>query len=105
MKTTNDGKNPLPRHLDDADLISYLDGELTRGEQEYSRTHLESCWNCRSHLLAMQDSIESFLRVRKQILPTEIPPSSHAVAQFRRRLAQHTSVPVSSRMRLTNWLS
>jgi len=105
MKTTNDGKNPVPRHLDDSDLISYLDGELTRAEQEHARTHLESCWNCRSQLLAMQNRIESFLRVRKQVLPTEIPPSSPAVARFRRRLAQHSSVPVSMRLRLTNWLS
>ncbi len=105
MKTTNDGKNPVPRHLDDAELISYLDGELTRAEQEYARTHLESCWNCRSQLLAMQNSIESFLRVRKQVLPSDIPPASHAVAQFRRRLVQHASVPVSLRLRLENWLS
>lgn len=105
MKTGNDGNNPVPRHLDDADLISYLDGELVRAEQDYARTHLESCWNCRSQLLAMQNSIESFLRVRKQVLPTEIPPSSPAVAQFRRRLAQHASVPVSFRLRLTNWFS
>src|SRR5437879_2835540 len=105
MKTTNDGKNPVPRHLDDADLISYLDGELTCAEQDYARTHLESCWNCRSQMLAMQNSIESFLRVRKQVLPTEIPPSSQAVAQFRRRLAQHASVPVSLRLRLTTWLN
>src|SRR5882762_654525 len=105
MKTKNDGNNPVPRHLDDADLISYLDGELTRAEQDYARTHLESCWNCRSQLLAVQKSIESFLRVRKQVLPTEIPPSSPAVAQFRRRLAQHASVPISMRLRLTNWFS
>src|SRR5258708_22097702 len=105
MKTKNDGNNPVPRHLDDADLISYLDGELTRAEQDYARTHLESCWNCRSQLLAMQTSIESFLRVRKQVLPTEIPPSSPAVAQFLRRLAQHASVPVSLRLRLTTWLN
>ncbi len=105
MKTKNDGKNPVPRHLDDADLISYLDGELTRAEQEYARTHLESCWNCRSQLLATQNSIESFLCVRKQVLPAEIPPASPAVAQFRRRLAQHASAPVSLRVRLTNWLS
>src|SRR5258708_18444001 len=105
MKTKNDGNNPVPRHRDDADLISYLDGELTRAEQDYARTHLESCWNCRSQLLAMQNSIESFLRVRKQVLPTEIPPSNPAVAQFRRRLAQHASVPVSFRLRLTNWLN
>ena len=105
MKTTNDGRTPVPRHLDDADLISYLDGELSRDEQEYARTHLESCWNCRSKLLAMQNSIENFLRVRKQVLPPEIPPSGAAVAQFRWRLFQHASVPVTLRLRLTTWLN
>ena len=104
MKKTNDGNSPVPRHLDAADLISYLDGEVVRTEQDYARSHLESCWTCRSKLLAMQNNIEEFLRRRKQMLPTEIPPSSPAVAQFRRRLAQRTSVPASLRFRVSNWL-
>lgn len=104
MKTTNDGKGALPRHLDDADLISFLDGELDRTEQDYARSHLEGCWNCRSQLLAIQNSIENFLRARKQIMPHEIPPSARAVAQFRRRLAQHRSVPVAMHLQVTDWL-
>lgn len=103
MKTTNDG-NAVPRHLDDDELISYLDGELSRAEQESARTHLEGCWNCRSRLLAVQNSIESFLRLRKQVLPPDIPPSGAAVAEFRRRLSQHASAPVSLRLRLPQWL-
>jgi hypothetical protein len=103
-KQTSDGNGSLPRHLEDADLISYLDGELERAEHEYVRTHLEGCWNCRSALLAVQNSIESFLRARKQIMPDEIPPSTAATAQFRRRLAQHRSAPVTLRLHLGPWL-
>jgi hypothetical protein len=103
MKTTNDGDSVL-RHLEEDDLLCYLDGELSRSEQESVRTHLEGCWHCRSRLLAVQNSIESFLRLRKQILPPEIPPSSVAVSQFRRRLSQHASAPTSLRQRLPQWL-
>ena len=106
MKTTSEGNGSVPRHLEDVDLISYLDGELERAEQDYARTHLEGCWNCRSHLLAVQNSIESFLRARKQVMPPEVPPADAAVGKFRRRLSEHASAPVSARLglRLGQWL-
>lgn len=104
MKKTNDSNNPVPRHLDSGDIISYLDGELVHDEQDCARAHLESCWSCRSKLLAMQNNIEKFLNLRRLVLPHEVPPSSPAVAQFRRRLAEHASVPSSLRLRVTNWL-
>jgi hypothetical protein len=99
-KTTSDGHGALPRHLDDSDLISYLDGESTRDEQDYARAHLESCWHCRSQLASIETSIDAFLRVRRQILPDDTPPANIAMAQFRQRLIQHRSAPVSLRVRL-----
>jgi hypothetical protein len=105
MKSLNE--NGVPQHLDDPDLISYLDGEMLRADQEEARAHLESCWNCRSGLLAMQNSIEKFLQLRKEIAPADLPPSNAAVAQFRGRLSLHSATPVSLRMpfkmRLANW--
>src|SRR5262245_1536974 len=97
-----DGNGSVPRHLEDADLISHLDGELNASEQEYARVHLEDCWHCRSRRLAIQNSIESFLRTRNQIMPAEFPPAGVAVTQFRRRLAQHRAAPVS--FHLGHWL-
>jgi hypothetical protein len=97
---TNDGHGALPRHLDDSDLISYLDGESTREEQDHARAHLESCWHCRSQLASVETSIEAFLRVRKQVLPEEIPPANVTLAQFRQRLTQHNNAPVSFSVRL-----
>ena len=105
MKSLNE--NGVPQHLDDPDLISYLDGEMLRADQEEARAHLESCWNCRSGLLAMQNNIEKFLQLRKEIASADLPPSNAAVSQFRRRLSLHIATPVSLRMpfrmRLANW--
>lgn len=100
MPTKSDGNGAVPRHLDEVDLISYLDGELEHAEQQNARAHLEGCWNCRSELLAVQNRIENFLRVRKQILPEELPPSGPTLNQFRRRLNEHQSAPVSARLSL-----
>lgn len=104
MKKTNKGDQPVLNHLDDADLISHLDGELTSEEQAHAKTHLESCWTCRSHLHEVQSNIETFLRTRKQITPAELPPSGPAVALFRARLAQHSSTSIPLRRQLTNLL-
>src|SRR5688572_7137459 len=103
MKTTNNGKYPVAHHLEEADLISHLDGELTSEEQDYARTHLESCWSCRSCLLGIEKNIESFLRVRKQVIPAETPPAGPAISKFRRRLTQHSSIRSPLRQHLTTW--
>src|ERR1043166_3012960 len=102
-KIAKDGNGSVPRHPDDADLISYLDGELAAADQDHTRTHLEGCWNCRSRMLAVQGSIENFLRARKQTMPSEVPPPGAAVAQFRRRLAQHQNASVALRAQLPRW--
>jgi anti-sigma factor RsiW len=84
----------LPSHLADEDIISYLDGEMSGVEQEQTGQHLESCWGCRSRLNAAQKSIENFMRLRHEtLLPTELPPSGPALAQFRQRLRQHQAAP------------
>lgn len=99
MKNLNDNGGPVPNHIDDPDLIAYLDGELLRSEQEDARAHLESCWQCRSRLSRVEDNIENFLRLRQAIAPVELPPSDSAILRFRQRLAAHSTVPVSLRFR------
>src|SRR6185369_12511254 len=102
MITKSNGNGSVPRHLEDADLISHLDGELEAAEQDYARVHLEDCWHCRSRRQTIQNSIESFLRTRSQIMPADFPPAGAAMTQFRRRLAQHRAAPVS--FHLGHWL-
>ena len=35
-------------HLEDAVILAYLDGELSRADARKAKHHLQSCWNCRS---------------------------------------------------------
>ena len=80
-----------PPHLDDAEIVSYLDGELLREEAERARTHLESCWNCRTRAAALQASIDNFVRSRQYFVPDLPPGSEQRVEQFRQRLMRHAS--------------
>ena len=38
------------RHCSDEVLLAHLDGELSRGVEKATRTHLQVCWNCRARL-------------------------------------------------------
>jgi anti-sigma factor RsiW len=41
-------RRPSAEHLEDAVILAYLDGELSRATERKARSHLNSCWNCRS---------------------------------------------------------
>jgi hypothetical protein len=86
-----------PPHLNDTDLVGYLDGELLREEMENARTHLESCWTCRSRVAAVQASIDCFVRSRQALLPDLQTGSGQRVEQFRQRLMRHASATEASR--------
>ncbi|HVO81805.1 MAG TPA: zf-HC2 domain-containing protein [Terriglobales bacterium] len=91
MKPAPDRDAVLPPHLNQIRLVAYQDGELPRREMESARAHLESCWTCRSRLAAVQGSIESFLSVRKKLLPEPAVLSESRVEQFRQRLSRHAA--------------
>ena len=90
MRTITRNDSATVRHLEDDDLISYLDGELLPDEQQRARLHLEKCWDCRSRLNLTEGSVENFVRLRQEtLLPRELPPSGPALDLFRHRLAAH----------------
>ena len=41
-------RKPSVEHLEDAVILAYLDGELSRLAARKAQHHLQSCWNCRS---------------------------------------------------------
>ncbi len=82
-------------HLNEAQLVAYLDGELKRADRDKAREHLESCWTCRGSLNDMQNSIEAFLSVRTALLPQESTFAESRVEQFRQRLARHANASES----------
>src|SRR5437016_2465599 len=89
MKRGPDQKPLLPPHLNDAQIIACLDGELRGSDLQSSRAHLDTCWICRSRSGVIQSSVESFVRTRQSRLPEPTVFDESRVEQFRQRLARH----------------
>ncbi len=90
MKKKNNDKSVVPSHIADERLIAFLDGEVEHDSSREMKSHLESCWDCRRRLGAVERSIENFLQMRQaRLLPPELPPSGPALDMFRTRLAVH----------------
>ena len=89
MKRGPDQKAILPPHLTDAQIIALLDGELPEPDHQNSKSHLGSCWVCRSRAGAIESSIESFVRTRQSLLPEPTVFDESRVGQFRQRLGRH----------------
>jgi anti-sigma factor RsiW len=41
-------RKPSVEHLEDAVILAFLDGELSRADSRKAKHHLQSCWKCRS---------------------------------------------------------
>jgi len=41
-------RKPSIEHLEDAVVLAYLDGELSRAAARKAKEHLQRCWSCRS---------------------------------------------------------
>jgi hypothetical protein len=41
-------RKPSIEHLEDAVILAYLDGELSRAAARKTKQHLQRCWSCRS---------------------------------------------------------
>jgi hypothetical protein len=89
MTLADDTTKLVPTHPEDADLVAYVDGELSPSEEETTREHLEGCWDCRTRMTALQDAIGRFMRIRQGVLPDGVPPAPAAMEPFRARLDRH----------------
>jgi hypothetical protein len=90
MKRGPDQKQIMPPHLNDAQIIASLDGELQGSDLQCSKSHLESCWVCRSRAGVIQASIERFVHTRQSLLPEPTVFDESRVEQFRQRLLRHS---------------
>jgi hypothetical protein len=64
----------------ESELLPYLDGELPARRARQVRRHVESCWDCRTHLEELQRTVSDCVRYSKYglggVLPS--PPSPWA---------------------------
>ena len=92
MNRVPDPTQLIPPHLQDAELIAHLDGELARSDRQRVRSHLESCWDCRTRLGSLQASIEKLIELRKTLkFPSAYGTDEMRIEQFRSRLMRHAA--------------
>lgn len=104
-----DKKRLIQPHLSDAQIIAYCDGELSNGQKENARAHIESCWSCRGRMRELQTGVDRFLEARSMLPPVEPAFSEFRAEQFRQRLARHASTVGSQNVswteRLKEWVA
>jgi hypothetical protein len=86
-------------HLTDEELLRFADGELSPRQIAGVNTHLTSCWDCRTRLRQLEDTIVDFVRVHHDTLDPQLPPVAGPRALLKARL---TESAVSARQE--SWL-
>jgi anti-sigma factor RsiW len=61
-------------HLEDGQLLRYLDGELPSRQTRRVRGHIEACWECRAAVEELEGAIADCVQYRKQVLQAHLPP-------------------------------
>jgi anti-sigma factor RsiW len=63
----------LTQHPDELSLLQYLDGELSARETRTVKQHLETCWQCRTSVETLEQTIAECVRYRNQVLRPNLP--------------------------------
>jgi anti-sigma factor RsiW len=71
----------MRRHIDDDELLLFIDGELTLARRSLVATHLETCRTCRDRAELVRVTMAEIAAVLKQGLPAE--PESHSRSRVR----------------------
>lgn len=69
-------------HLEDEHLLAYLDGEVDSTRVRAIRTHLDTCWQCRSTLAELESQAEAVSRLLAQASKDAIDWSVRARERF-----------------------
>ena len=62
------------RHPEEEQLLRYADGELPSRAAGEVRSHLEACWQCRTQLEELQETVSHSVAYRKNVLQRHLPP-------------------------------
>jgi anti-sigma factor RsiW len=71
-------------HLADEVLLAYLDGEMSNMRMRAIRTHLKTCWKCRSALAELESQAEAISHLLAEKSNDEIDRSLQAREKFLR---------------------
>lgn len=77
-------------HLSDDALLEAADGELPERRMAEVRTHLRSCWTCRSRMAELEGNIAEFVACYHALLDPLLPREDGAGYRLTARLAHQT---------------
>jgi len=63
----------MSNHLEQSLLLRYIDGELPGRKSRAVQSHLEACWECRTEVEELQETVAECVRYRKQFLAEALP--------------------------------
>src|SRR3984893_5121413 len=66
-------RRPLMPHPQEEQLLRYSDGELTVRVSSQVRSHLEACWQCRTSLEELEQTVGACVRYRASVLQRHLP--------------------------------
>ena len=86
-------------HISDAELLQFVDGEISGWHASRIQKHVTSCWRCRTRCGEFERAIADYVRVHGD--PEQIPgidgPRAHLLAHLVQLAAARPSVPVQRR--------
>jgi hypothetical protein len=75
-------------HPEEGDLLRFCDGEMRAKETARVARHLEACWDCRTRLDDLKQTIAEYVRYRRDVLAPALPqpprPWTNLRAEFAR---------------------
>ena len=83
-------------HADHATLLLVADGEAAAKQTAAVRRHLETCWDCRARMAAIETTISDFVVARRAVLDPVLPPAQGPRAQLKAQIALAASSAPSS---------
>ena len=78
-------RKPSVEHLEDAVILAYLDGELSRAASRKAKHHLQSCWKCRSAAAELELLAQTAYALLSGRNEADAAHAETAKAQFFRR--------------------
>ncbi len=61
------------QHPEDGLLLRYIDGELSRRKGRQVESHLKACWQCRTEIEELEETVAGCVRYRRNVLQTYLP--------------------------------
>jgi anti-sigma factor RsiW len=78
----------MNNHLTTQQMLTYIDGELSKSEMGLTEEHLHSCWTCLTEVERLKNGIVTILDAYNEHFAPALPPSPRPWPNFQVLLAR-----------------